>query len=122
MADNNYGFWTFAGKCALKGAPSTVVELADGRVVTQKDADNPAVLTDVQIAHMLRTSRQARTDFTRLFPDLDEESQERLSELILMNPKMTSLLGDPQDFFDAIQTKAVSAGVRTRILRRFGKS
>lgn len=122
MSDNNYGFWEFGGKNGLTGVASTQVQLADGRIVTQKDPDNPAILTDEQIAYMLRTSRQARFDFSRLFPDLDDDSQERLTELILMNPKMTSLMTDSQEFFDAVQSASVSEGVRTRINRRFGKS
>lgn len=122
MTDGNYGFWTFGGKNGLRGAASTQVELPDGRIVTQKNENNPAILTDDQIAYMLRTSRQARSDFSRLFPDLDDESQERLTELILMNPKMTSLMSSDQVFADAIQSKSISEGVRTRILRRFGRS
>jgi hypothetical protein len=115
---NNYGFWLFNGKNGLMGAPNTVVYLSDGRPVTQKDANNPAILQDIFIAHALQTSRQARRDFSRLFPDLDAESQERLTDLILQNPRATSLIRDDQDFHDAIQNRGVTEGVRTRLSTR----
>lgn len=112
--DENLGFWLFSGKNGLQGAASTLVELPDGRVVTQKDPDNPAILEDEYIAYCLRTSRQARSDFNRLYPDLDDESKERLSTLIARNPRMTSLIEDDQEYFDKIQHKEITAGVNTR--------
>lgn len=118
MADNNYGFWLFAGKNGLQGAPSTIVMLPGGRPLTQKDPNNPAVLQEVFIVHALQTSRQARSDFCRLFPDLDAESQERLTDLILQNPRATSLLRDDQDFYDAVQHNGVVEGVRSKFKTR----
>ena len=115
---NNYGFWLFNGKNGLQGAESTIVELSDGRRVVQKDPENPAVLEDDHIAYALRTSRQARADFCRLFPELDGESQERLTNLILKNPRATALLSADQAFLDAIQKKGVVEGVRTRFATR----
>jgi hypothetical protein len=118
VTNNNYGFWLYGGKNGLQGAPSTVVTLPDGRPLTQKDPDNPAVLQEEFIAFSLRTSRQARHDFCRLFPSLDAESQARLSDLILQNPRATSLLRDDQDFHDAIQHKGVTEGVRSKFKTR----
>jgi len=112
--DENLGFWLFSGKNGLQGAASTFVELPDGRILTQKDPDNPAILEDEYIAYCLRTSRQARNDFNRLYPDLDDDSKDRLSILIAHNPRMTSLIQDPQDYEDAIQHKEVTEDIRLR--------
>lgn len=111
-SDANLGFWEYNGKNGLQGAASTFEELPDGRVVTVKNPDNPAVLEDEFIAYCLRTSRQARNDFCRLFPALDAESQERLTTLISQNPRATALLRDSQDFHDAVQQSQVTGGVR----------
>lgn len=116
--DENLGFWLFNGRNGLVGAASTQVELPDGRILTVKDPDNPAVLNDDNIAYCLRTSRQARSDFNRLFPDLDDASQERLTDLILQNPWATKLIRDDRDFFDAIQHENVTEGIRTRLSTR----
>lgn len=107
-------YWDFAGKNGLQGAESTLEELPDGRVVTQKDPDNPAVLNDDTIAYALRTSRQARAEFNEDFETLDAESQERLTNLIAANPRQTSLEEDPQRFSDKVQSKGIrSIPVRT---------
>lgn len=118
MADENLGFWEFSNKNGLQGAASTREELPDGRVVLVKDPDNPAVLEDDDIAYCLRTSRRARYDFCRLFPELDAQSQERLTQLIEDNPRATSLLRDSQDFFDMIQRDDVTSGIRSRVRTR----
>jgi len=112
---SNYGFWTYGNKCGLEGAASTLVEMRDGRTVTQKDPDNPAVLEDYFIAFSLRSSKQARNDFTRLFSGLSKAAQSRLTDLILQNPTQTSLVLNDQDFADAIQHREVTSGVRTRL-------
>lgn len=111
----NWGFWTFNNKNGLQGAPSTYVETPDGRSVLVKDPENPAVLEDEFIVYALRTSRQARADFCRLFPGLDAESQERLSNLVLRNKRATALLRDDQNFHDAIQNRSVTEDVRVRL-------
>ena len=113
----NYGYWEFGGKNGLEGKISTQVELPDGRILTQKDPDLPAVLEDSFILYALRTSRIARNDFTRLFPTLDEDSQDRLTTLILRNKRASSLILDDQAFADALQHNQVTAGVRTRLSR-----
>lgn len=118
MSNGNYGFWLFSGKNGLKGAASTFRDLPDGRVVTVKDPDNPAVLEDEFIAHALRTSRQARRDFSRLFPSLLPEEQERLTNLILNNPRQTSLLVSETDFHDALQSRQVTQDVRVRLAKK----
>jgi hypothetical protein len=115
MSNGNYGFWLFSGKNGLAGAASTFREEPDGRIVTIKDPDNPAVLEDDIIAHCLRTSRQARNDFCRLFPSLLPEEQERLSNLVLNNPRQTSLLRTEEDWFDILQNRNVTEDVRTRL-------
>ena len=107
-------YWEFNSKNGLKGAPSEVEQLSDGRVVTRKDEENPATLPDDDIAYSLRTSRQAREEFDQAFDGLDEESQERLTTLIEENPRMTSLQKDDQAFADDVQSKAIrSIPVRT---------
>jgi len=111
----NFGYWTFGGKNGLKGAPSTQYALPDGRVVTERNPENPAVMPDAHILHALSHSRQARTDYNRLYPDLDQESQNRLDELIAANPRLSSLVGDETAINDAIQRKSVTSGVRTSI-------
>ena len=118
MTTGNYGFWLFNGKNGLEGAESTFVELPDGRTILRKDPDHPAVLEDDQIAYALRTSRQARDDFNRLFPTLETWSQERLTALILQNPRATSLLRDDQNFLDAVMHESVTEGVRTKLSTR----
>lgn len=115
---HNYGFWLFNGTNGLKGAPSTFREESGGRVVTIKDPENPALLEDEYIAHALRTSRQARRDFNRLFPSLLPVEQERLANLILSNPRQTSLLMSETDFYDALQHQQVTQDVRLRLTRK----
>lgn len=112
-----YGFWTFDGKNGLKGVASTQEVLHDGRVLTVKDPDNPAILEDVDILHALRTSRVARDHFCMIFPTLLPEEQERLSDLIQSNKRASRLLITSQGFADAVQRDSVSAGVRTRFVR-----
>jgi len=112
--DENFGFWLFNGVNGLKGVANTTIELPDGRLLTQRDPDNPAVLEDDFIAYILRTSRQARHDFERLYPDLDDASKDRLALLIAQNPRMTSLMQDGQDYEDAIQHKEVTEDIRLR--------
>lgn len=116
MADP-YGYWTFGGKNGLAGVASTTEELLDGRIVTHKDPDNPAVLEDVDILYALQTSRVARAHFSNLFPNLLPEEQDRLSELLLANKRAASLLLNSQDWADAIQHDAITDGVRTRFVR-----
>jgi hypothetical protein len=67
------------------------------------------------IAYCLRTSRIARKQFCQIFPSLLPEEQDRLTELILMNPRQTALLRDDQDWYDTLQNEQVTAGVRTRL-------
>jgi hypothetical protein len=112
---SEFGYWEYAGKNGLLGVANTEEELSDGRILTVKDPDNPAVLQDKFILYILRTSRQGRADFSRLFPILDSDSQDRLTTLILSNPRASSLLLNEQDFADAVQHKNVTTGVRTRL-------
>ena len=108
-------YWLFTGKNGLKGVDPTYRTEPDGRVVTVPDPVNPAVMQSSTIAYCLRTSRIARLEFTQIFPSLLPEEQERLTDLIVMNPRQTSLLRDDQDFADAIQHKQVTDGVRLRL-------
>jgi hypothetical protein len=118
VSNGNYGYWTWNGSLnGLKGKASTFVELADGRIVTQKDPDNPAILEDEFIVYGLQHSRQARHDFCRLYPDLDADSQERLALLILHNPRATALLRDMQNFLDAVQNADVTDSVLRRLIK-----
>lgn len=110
----NLGFWEYNNTNGLLGAASTFEELPDGRVVVVKNPDNPVILEDEFIAYCLRTSRQARADFCRLFPTLDVESRERLTNLINTFKRATSLLRDSQDFADAVQQADVTSGVHPR--------
>jgi hypothetical protein len=114
----NYGFWEFNGKNGLEGKASSYTELPDGRYVLIKDADFPAVLEDHDIAHCLQTSRIARRDFTRLFSDLHGDSQERLTTLVLQNPRATALIRNDQDFHDALQHENVTEDIRLRLSTR----
>lgn len=116
--DRNLGYWLYNNRNGLEGKASTLVEMADGRVVVQKDPDNPAVLEDEYIIYCLQTSRRARADFCRLFPDLDSDSQERLTDMINANPAATKLLRDSQEFFDMVQDNEVTGGVRLRVSTR----
>ena len=107
----NLGFWLYNSTNGLRGAASTFEHLPDGRVVLMKDPNNPAVLEDEFIVYALQHSPQARNDFNRLFPSLDAESQERLTNLVQRNPRATMLLVDSQVYEDNIQKKQVTAGV-----------
>ena len=111
----NYGFWAFGKTCGLLGAASTTEELPDGRIVTHKDPDFPAVVEDVFIINALRTSRQARSDFDRLYLTLDQVSQERLTDLLAANKYACRLMIDTQAAADAQQAAQNTSGVRTRI-------
>lgn len=111
----NYGFWAFGVTCGLLGAASTREELPDGRILTVKNPDFPAVIEDAFIANALRTSRQARHDFNRLFPLLDQVSQERLLLLVQTHRYACGLEIDSQALSDQIQHAQVTAGVRTRV-------
>ncbi len=116
MAANPFGYWTYnSGRNGLKGGPTTLLQLPDGRVVAQKYEGNPALLEDEFILYALRHSRRARADFCRFFPDLDPVSQGRLTDLILLNPRASALIRSDQDFADAIQHENVTSGVRTRL-------
>lgn len=116
MATSPYGYWNFNnGRNGLVGGPSTVEELPDGRLVVVKDPDLPAILEDQFILHALHTSRRARADFTRLFPDLDVVSQTRLTEMLLTNKREAALILSDQAFADAIQHQNVTSGVRVSL-------
>jgi hypothetical protein len=116
VAANPYGYWTYNGRRnGLKGGPSSLVELPDGRYVIQKYEGNPALLEDEFILYAISHSRQARADFCRFFPDLDPVSQERLTDLILRNPRASALVLSDQEFADALQHENVTSGVRTRL-------
>lgn len=110
-----YGFWDFGGKNGLEGAPSTLEELPDGRMVIVKDPDFPAVLEDEFILYTLSHSMPARNSFTWLFPSLDAVSQQRLTDLILGNRRRAALVLDDQKFVDMLQKLDVTSGVRTRL-------
>jgi hypothetical protein len=115
MADNNYGYWAWGpDRCALQGGASTVVETPDGRKITQKYKGNPAVVPDKYILDALTRSPQARSDFTRLFPQLDPVSQERLTLLVNRNKTRAGLRVSPQTLNDGIQRKEIRAGVHVR--------
>jgi hypothetical protein len=113
----NWGFWLFSGKNALRGKASTIVEVPGGRMVLQKDPLNPAVLEDEFIIFALRTSRQARADFNRLFPTMLPEEQERLTTLLGKNKRATALLWDDQAFYDMVQHRDVVEDVRPRLAK-----
>jgi hypothetical protein len=116
VAASPYGYWAYnQSRNGLVGATSTILELDDGRDVLVKDPTLPAVLEDQYIMYALQTSRAARADFTRLFPLLDPASQERLTALIIDNPRASALIRSDQDFADAVQNQNVTAGVRTRL-------
>ncbi len=113
----NWGFWLFNDKNGLAGVASTVVTLPDGRVMTAKDEDNPAVLEDAQILYILSTSRQARDDYMRLFPDLLPEEQARLTLLVESNKHRASLIRDSQGYHDMIQHVDVTSGIHVSAKR-----
>ncbi len=106
-----FGYWQFGSNNGLKGVANTTVTMADGRVVTQKDPDNPAILQDKFILEALSHSRQARYDYNKLYPDLDADSQERLDTLLARNPRASRLVSDDTAFFDAVQNKSITSGV-----------
>jgi hypothetical protein len=114
----DYGYWEFGGKNGLAGKASTLEELPDGRVVLVKDPDNPAVCEDELIVYALQRSRQARSDFCRIYPTLLAEEQERLTTLIEENPRVRLLIADSQDYADLIQHTDVTSGVHVRPLGR----
>lgn len=83
-----------------------IVALNDcnGRSLYQPDPTNPAVLDGDIILYALRTSRQARHDFRKLFPTLLPEEQERLTKLIEAFPRLAALELDDQQYADNIQS------------------
>jgi hypothetical protein len=111
-------YWSFGKTMGLKGVEGTLEVLENcpqgHRSVIQPDPENPVVLQDEIILYALRTSRQARADFRRLFPTLLPAEQERLSTLLALHPRISALVQDDQVFFDRIQSKAIkSIPVRT---------
>lgn len=118
MANPPYGFWTFNNHMnGLEGAESTFEFLPDGRMVVVKNPDYPATLEDDFILYALRTSKVARSDYIRLFPSLDSESQGRLTALLAANPWARKLIETEQAFLDRVQKKEVVAGVHVRLPR-----
>lgn len=109
-----FGYWDFGGKNGLKGVASTYAELPDGRVVCVKDPLNPAIMSDADIIWCIQHSRQARADFDRLFPTLLLEEQDRLTTLVLSNPRVSQLVQDPQKISDAQQHRALTEGILGR--------
>lgn len=119
------GYWDFDGKNGLEGVEPTVEVLTDcppaPRLLTHPDPDNPAVLPREDIFHALRTSRAARTAFQGDFAALSPEAQERLTDMLELNPRPSALVEDDQAFADRIQAQAIrSIPVRT-VGRRGGK-
>jgi len=112
-----YGYWTFDNRNGLAGAASTIEVLPDGRRVIVPNPENPAVLEDAFILSALQMSPKARNDFNIIFPTLLPEEQERLSNLLAENPRISLLETDSQTYNDNIQQYDVSAGVRVRIPR-----
>jgi|SRR3989344_5467157 len=106
-----YGYWTFGGKNGLQGAASTILTLSDGREVLVKDPDNPAVLEDIWIINALLKEARARKDYNLLYPDLDQESQERLDDLLADNPRVLGIMLSDKEFLDQIQHNQVTRGV-----------
>ena len=82
------------------------------------DDSNSPVLTSEDIAYGLRTSKYARRDYDKLYPDLLPAEQARLDEIVEFNPRQTSPMLDDTDFYDAIQSKNNRAGVRLTMPRR----
>jgi hypothetical protein len=117
MADGPFGYWTYNNTNGLKGAASTVETLPDGRRVIVKNPENPAVLEDFLIIQVLEMSPKARHDFNIIFPTLLPEEQERLSNLITENPRISLLETDDQTYYDNIQKYNVYSGVRVRLPR-----
>jgi len=108
----NYGYWTFGtNRCALQGGPTTYRKLPDGRVVAEKYPGNPAVVPDEFIIHALRHSRRAIYDFNRLYPTLDEISQQRLLDLVSRNRGKMKLVVDPQSQTDTLTRRDARSGV-----------
>ena len=111
-------YWDFNNTCGLKGAPSTLDQTPDGRMVIVKDPDNPAVLEDNFIIEALQRSRIARADFNRIYPTLLPEEQDRLAEIVMSIPRLRKLMNDDTDWFDKVQSKTLRAGVRTRMPKK----
>lgn len=117
MTEQPFGFWTFGGKNGLKGVASRYQELPDGRLMTVKDEENPAVLEDEDILYAIRTSHVAREGFVSLFPHLLPEEQERLALLVLANKRQSAMVLDDIRFSDSITRSAVREGIRLRFVR-----
>lgn len=115
-------YWTFDSKVGLDGVDGTVTVVDDcfGRRVYTPDPKNPAVLSDDVILYALRTSRRARSDFNRIFPTLLPEEQARLSNLLAMNPRISTLNTDDNTFHDRIQSNDIRMNPIRTVGRRGG--
>ncbi len=112
MAD----YWRFDSQIGLAGVEGTVTVVDDcySRRVYTPNPTNPVVLSDDIILYALRTSKRARADFNRIFPTLLPDEQERLTQLLENNPRVSALNTDENTFYDRIQHKAItSIPVRT---------
>lgn len=89
------------GDCLLRGVPD--------------DPDNPPRLDDETIISLLATIDIARVGFNAILPSLLPEEQMRLSNLIEGFPAVKASLMKPlQQYYDDVQKKDVTAGVRTQ--------
>lgn len=122
MAISPYGYWAFNNgtQNGLYGAASTREILPDGRVLTVKNQQHPAVLEPEFIIYGLRRSLIARRDFNRLFPLMDPVSQIRLTALVGADPQVRWVLEDQSDYGDRLQRKQVTAGVHINVPRPRG--
>ena len=117
----SYWSWNSGRSNALQGLNGEIIALSDcfGRYLTQPDADNPAVLDGETILYVLRMSRDARNSFRRIFPTLTAGEQDRLTELLNVNPRLSALVADEQRFHDDLQS-AWNKGIPVRTTGRRG--
>lgn len=94
-----YGYWTWnQTKNALAGV--------------EGDPDNPVVLHEDFIVDSLMRSRIAADQFCRLFPTMLPEEQARLLDILERRPRAKHLIRNPQSFYDAVQKRDTTSGIR----------
>ena len=106
-----YGYWTFGNQNGLYGAESTIQTLADGRKITVRNPEYPAVLEDHFILFAVRNDLNARGQFFKLLPTMDPVSQQRLNGLVAKYPNYFLIDLDDLTLSDNIQRKQVTAGI-----------
>lgn len=69
------------------------------------DPDNPAVLPDFHIVNALQRTQRAHDDLQKILPTLLPEEQERINDLIALNPYLVKTIDKTAPSDDNVQKR-----------------